>query len=304
MILLSSCKYRAIRLHRITLAIIQHLAVIDLILSVNRVFPITISLVTNRWIFGDLLCTCQQYVDKICYRTIFSLTCALTTTKLLTIKYPLRCGVWSTRKAHKLCWFVEMVSLCLVFPFLVLYYQAGKPALSFSFLTYNCNIETEFLSSQLPAQRVLHILLDTILPVCIYVIPVVSSGLMLYEARRVAHSHRQHLRWEGVVTVLLTCAMFYISFIPHNLTTVITSRNYYKAAEFLLNLNVMANFYIYTLTVSSFRSFLRSWCRSWVGWCTCCVGTCTCCVGTCTCCVGTGVRRATHLELTRLRLVY
>ena len=260
-ILISSIKYHAIRLHRITVAIIQHLAVLDLILSFNRVLPISISLFTNSWIFGDTLCLTQQYLDKICFRTVFFLTCTLTTAKYMTIKYPLKSGVWSDRKSQKLCLLVEMISLLFVSPFLFIYYQAGTNSLYFNYLTYNCDINAEFLTSSLPAalKNFLHTLLDTIVPICIYIIPALSSGLMLFEARRVARHHQQRLRWEGVMTVLLTCTVYYISFIPHTLSSNITSREYFKFAEFLLNLNITSNFFIYTLTVKSFRTFIKSW---------------------------------------------
>ena len=301
MILIGSIKYRAIRLHRITVAVIQHLAVINLVLTANRVLPITISLVTNRWIFGEVLCNLQQYVDKICYRTVYFLTCTLTTTKLMTIKFPLKCGVWSECKAQKLCFLMEGVSLCFVAPFILLYYTAGREAVSFSYLTYNCGIAADLLSSELPLKTSLHFLLNNLLPACIYLIPALSSGLILVEARRVAHNHQQHLRWEGVMTALLTCLVYYISFIPHTLTAIILSVNYFKVAEFLLNFNVMANFYIYTLTVQSFRTFIRTWCQSWVQW----FGfraSLSRCVDSVDLELAV-VRRRTHLELTRFRLV-
>ena len=262
-ILLSSVKYHAIKLHRITVAIIQHLAVLDLILSFNRVLPIAVSLLINRWVFGDTLCLTQQYLDKICFRTVFFLTCTLTSAKFMTIKYPLKSGVWSDRKSQKLCLLVEIISLVFVSPYLLLYYQAGTAALYFNYSTYNCDINAEFLDSSLPAplKNFLHSLLDTTVPICIYIIPALTSGLMLWEARRVAGHHNQRLRWEGVMTVLLTCTVYYISFIPHTLTSAIKSREYFKFAEFLLNLNIISNFFIYTLTVKSFRTFLRSWIR-------------------------------------------
>ena len=261
MVLYGSIKHRAIRLHRITVALIQHLALLDLVLALNRVLLMTVSLLADTWLFGEGLCITQQYIDKVCYRVIYALTCALTTTKLLTVKYPLKSGMWSQRKAQKLCLVVELVSVVLVSPFLYVYYSAGRSALFFSRLTYNCGIDADITTSSLPPQLklLLYNLLEVFLPACFYIIPFVTSVLLLHEARRVAYTHRQHLRWEGVVTVLLTCIAYYISSLPHTFLLFFQDDNYLKVAEFLLNINVMINFWVYTLTVRSFRTFLVCW---------------------------------------------
>ena len=77
---------------------------------------------------------------------------------------------------------------------------------------------------------------------------------------------RQHtrLRWQGVVTVVMTTAVFIVSWCP-NLVVGVTSltlklhynTSTWRTTQFLLNLNIMANFFIYCLTVPSFRECLR-----------------------------------------------
>ena len=87
-----------------------------------------------------------------------------------------------------------------------------------------------------------------------------SSLLLLRVARRTALQQRLPIRRQGMMTVFLTVLLFYISYLPWLLVfqSDIASPPLWRAAQFVQNLNIMANFVIYTLTVCSFRDFLRS----------------------------------------------
>jgi len=91
----------------------------------------------------------------------------------------------------------------------------------------------------------------------------VTSVLLLIVASRAASRHGETLRWEGVTTVLLTVGVFFISFLPYGVWIVTASQGIKYSNTSLLvithltNLNVMANFFVYSLTVRSFRHFLK-----------------------------------------------
>ena len=65
LILVGSFRYRAIRLHKQIVVFIQYIAVFDLAGAVFRVLPGSVSLLANRWIFGDFLCY-TGYLDILC----------------------------------------------------------------------------------------------------------------------------------------------------------------------------------------------------------------------------------------------
>ena len=112
LILVGTIKYRAIKTHKLIIAVMQHLAVCDIIQTVFRVLPETITVITNRWIFGARLCQVLDVITIMTFPITMFLTCTLSTLKLTTVKYPLRTGAWSSRIAHKVCaaiWVFYMV---------------------------------------------------------------------------------------------------------------------------------------------------------------------------------------------------
>ena len=55
-ILISTIKYSAIKQHRLIVAVIQHMAACDLLLTVFRVSPSLLSLIADKWVLGEVLC--------------------------------------------------------------------------------------------------------------------------------------------------------------------------------------------------------------------------------------------------------
>ena len=65
LILIGTIKYNAIQQHKVIVAVMQHMAVSDLLQTVFRVFPTTVALVTNRWVFGEALCHVEDTVKWV-----------------------------------------------------------------------------------------------------------------------------------------------------------------------------------------------------------------------------------------------
>jgi hypothetical protein len=70
------------------------------------------------------------------------------------------------------------------------------------------------------------------------------------------------VRWEGISTIVLTVVVLLVSFLPDTVIVVSTyfGVKYRTAAlrtDRLTYLNIMGNFFIYSLTVPSFREFLK-----------------------------------------------
>ena len=103
---------------------------------------------------------------------------------------------------------------------------------------------------------------------------IISTVLLLREARRVVGRREENLRWQGIMTVLLTAAVYTLSFLPFTLYCLIEPSvpkdpdkpgpfyiYYFRISGALVCVNVLANFFVYSLTVASFRTFLKK--RIW-----------------------------------------
>ena len=261
-VLWATIRWKAIKLHRVVVVVIQQLAVCDLILSVFHVVPSVVSLLADGWVFGPLLCQVQETVDWLCFPMTGALTCVLTLSKLLIVKFPLRTGTWTRRNAHMVCgvtWLLNVIS-----PVHVLHiFFTNSNTTFFSYVSYSCTFDYSLTRAPAWLQESAHYSMLISLAAIFIILPV-SSALLLMEARKTAMRRRASLRWQGVVTVVMTTAVFIVSWIPNVLvgTTSLTlpvvySISIWRTTQFLLNFNIMANFFIYTLTVPSFRAILR-----------------------------------------------
>ena len=191
------------------------------------------------------------------------LTCAIATFKLLTVKFPLRTGAWSSRFAHRVCTCLWLFELCVHFPILVGKFHYIKETLHFSYRVYNCgyNLNSSLSPTWLTAYSdiavsVICILFNSIL--------IVVSLILLLVAKKAAAKHGERLKWEGVVTVLLTVGVLLISYLP-SLVAVQIGRHLkirmtptiWRVTVSLQYLNITANFFVYALTVKSFNQFLK-----------------------------------------------
>ena len=112
-ILVASIKYKAIKLHKVIVTVIQHIAVCDLLVVITDVLPKFATLVANRWVLGQSVCSALPYPSYYVSPASILLICAMTTCKLLLVKYPLRFGTTSSKKAHMLCaacWGIPLIA--------------------------------------------------------------------------------------------------------------------------------------------------------------------------------------------------
>ena len=261
-ILIETIKYKAIRQHKLIVSVIQHLAVCDLLLTVFRVFPENLALITDHWILGELLCHLNNNIGYICGGVTVLLTCCLTTLKLVILKRPLRAGTWTTKLGHKICAAMWLLALCQYTPTLVLMMTDIRETLHFSYREYNCNYD--HYSASAPTWYLVYGFITFLLGgILSYTTMLVTSTLILVTARRSALRQRESVRWKGITTVVLTVVVLLVSFLPTNVVLVSSkigvkySSTLWRTISKLSYLNIMANFFIYSLTVPSFREFLK-----------------------------------------------
>ena len=251
-ILVASIKYNAIHLQNTVVVFIQHIAACDLLNSAFSLFPSVLSAMFNSDGSSRAPILFQFFISYLCTSAGASLVSAMTLGKLLALKYPLRARCWSKRKAHKVCaviWFT-----LLTVPIVHLLIDPGDVA--FDYRVYN--------SSYRYSARIWKLLSPTIAILVLFaptIVIIVSTILLLKEARKVVRGTQESLRWQGITTVVLTATLLTVNCLPmtvyliaqplvynKELVTGPFSGVFYRIAAQIININVLSNFFLYSLT--------------------------------------------------------
>ena len=253
-ILIATSKYNAIKLNKVHVVIMQHLAIADLLMSIFNVFPVVVAVLSNRWILGELMCRLHGLVKFWLYSVVLALTCSLTSSKLLTVKLPFYSRIWSAKSAHCFCLTIWVACLVRFAEFLDSF---NHDLFLFSYEEYSCFSGVE----SMPAWCVQLMKIVWSVHIVLIITVILTSVLLVVEAKRAASRNNRAVRWEGILTVILTGAVVVISFGPIAFLWLAPSINYsppiLRTFGVLFNLNVMTNFFIYAMTVQSFREFLK-----------------------------------------------
>ena len=261
-ILIASIKYNALHLHKIIVAFIQHIAVCDLLNVLGNLLPGFVSLMYNSGGSSKIFIYMRFFINYYVYIMSSCLIAAMTLSKLLLLRYPLKTGSWPKRRAHKLCagiWVTEAMfpTICLLI---------DKDDAIFDFRLYVCNYmySANVWKIIAPFSTLLLLFVPNITII-------VSTILLLKEARKVVRGTREKLRRQGILTVVLTATIYTFSVLPATVYYVAEPFmekdllvpgpffiEFYRVAGAFLDVNVLANFFVYSLTVTSFRIFLKT----------------------------------------------
>ena len=224
-ILVSSVKYKAFSLHKIVVAFIQHLAVADLVTNFGTLLPVFVTLCISGGC-GDamrLVIAVKYFVGLYVHSVSSFLIGAMTLSKLILLRHPLRTGSWSTRQVHKFC--AGFWLALLIIPLLALVVN----------IKYINTSDEVMLSHVYMFDQDTWKILSPIMNATVFLVPniiiVVSSLLLLMEARKVAIKSQQSLRWQGIVTVLLTAAVYTVSYLPY--TVIVTAGAFLRKEQFV-----------------------------------------------------------------------
>ena len=263
-ILVASIKYKAIKLHRTIVIIIKHLAVCDLLVASLQTMPMFVTFVADKWVFGEVVCYVRSFAPYYFGTTSVLLICTMVTYKLLLLEYPFKLGTRSSKNAHMICgacW--GIASIMPITMSLVSLHDVH-----FSYLMYTCFYD--FFSD---SWTILGPSLAAIFVMSPIFVVMVASIKLLLLAKRVARRERKSLKWQGLMTTILTATVYSVSLLPwfgwgaivaasegiqKHLNAAAINRTYSRVAISLTYLNTMCNFYIYCLTVTGFRNFVWS----------------------------------------------
>ncbi|KAL5247339.1 hypothetical protein ACHWQZ_G019263 [Mnemiopsis leidyi] len=174
----------------------------------------------------------------------------------------LRAMSWTIRQVQIVCAGIWGLALYLPVTFLVL----GKNDVSFDYRVYTCN----YRFTAEPWRKWLKIASSVTLgfvPNILIVTATVMLVLHLQRARTASRQCRGLIRSHGIITVVLTAIIYTISILPFSIHQFVEPllkvgkeskfhTFFYRLASSCLLLNLLTNFFICTLTVRSFRTFL------------------------------------------------
>ena len=263
LILYASFQERVFRLNKFIVIVIQYIAVADLAYAIFSVFPGAVSLIADSWVLGDVMCYFRVYSGFFIYPGGMSLIAVMTVSKFLLLKYPVRCSRLTKRMAHQICWLVFIPPLAFPILFLVV----DKDDVRFDYIPYTCTYG--FRANVWKEIEPIISFITLFLPIIAIIASTIPTLKYLVDARKCARRAQGNVPWQGALTVAVTAFVFCISTLPNFVLKI--SRHFVKddptglfqfhfprINEYMLMINIMSNFYIYTLTVRSFRRFLMS----------------------------------------------
>ena len=261
-VLIASLRYRVFRIHKVIVAIIEHIAVCDSLVSLCVVVPIIPALIAGKQVLGDTLCNISCYLNHILNSAAALLICNMVLSKLIILKYPLRLGSITMKRAHISC----AVCWLLASSFALVFLTVDGRDVYFSYRSYTCAYG--FSAKVWIWLHPIIVIIFIVIPTCLVVASTINLMLI---AKQVARRGRDSLKWQGIITTVVTATVYCISIIPFAVyrfgEAMIDTDNksqsffhtvYFRLAFSLPHLNAISNIYIYGFTVTGFRLFLKN----------------------------------------------
>jgi hypothetical protein len=260
LIVYASFQRDAFKLNKFIITVIRYIAISDLAYVIMSGIPRAVSLVADTWVLGSAMCYATTYTIHFSFSAGCYFIAILTSSKFLLLKFPLRSATWTRQMAHMVC----NLSLIPILALLMITLAVDMNDVAFDYSNYVCRyaFNAEIWTQLLPILPIIAVFVPDI-------IIVVTTIMILKYAGKSARRVKTSVKWQGTLTVILTAAVYCISNLP--LFIFHLGRRFVKqdpTNPFLLHfsrvagamsmINVMSNFYIYTLTIRSFRRFLRS----------------------------------------------
>ena len=266
LILLVSNKKDSFQLNSFLVTVMRHIAVCDITISITLILPSTMSLIADKWVLGDTLCYATPYLTGFFFPTNMSLICVLTTGKFLLLTQPHWAKNLSIKSGHIVCgimWATSLANPCLM-------YVLGRADVSFDYRTYAC-IYGWNASLWVKVKPVMFVMI-AVVPNAVVLLTTIPTLKYLVVARRSAKRAGGSVPWQGALTVFLTAAVYCLSTLPGTAYLIgapfaikdQTSEHpyhfhlLYRYGIFIAMINIASNFFIYSLTITSFRRYLCS----------------------------------------------
>jgi hypothetical protein len=225
-------------------------------------------MLVGHWALGDALCYAKVYVQYTVYPTNALFVAVLTLGKYVILKHPLRASACTKKRTHKLCNSIWVSCVAVPVSFMAL----GKDDVLFDYRVYACDygFSAEAWKLMIPLFSIsfqlapILIIIGVTIPTLKYLIDAGKSS-----KRFRVNSVNGAPSTQGTLTVGLTAIVFCVSnsplliyFLGKNFIAENPSNAFHvqfcRVAIFTAFLNIVSNFYIYTLAIRSFREYVLS----------------------------------------------
>ena len=261
LILVASIKYKAIKLDKVAITLIEHIAVADIGVVLFVVLPRMVSGILDGW---EYACDISAQFLPLFSGVGILLITLLNISKLTCLLFPLRARLRTHTQGRIIAasaWICIILALVLieVAPLILLgEFLNGDYFLNY----YTCNV--------VPQPEV-DVIYSAVVAVFIFVPILITIGttvrLMVYVQKV------RGLSKESVVTLIAISLVLFVSFIPLGMTRVFSDRlnvlfgddlfiHYHMFVYAVQYVNSMANPFIYFFTVKSFNKFVVDMFRS------------------------------------------
>ena len=260
-ILVASIRYNAIKLNKFIIVVMQYIAVCDLLRAIGFILPSMISLIKdmNELTFdlidkmGLVYFLTMGLLDLVTVLVGCVLVCLLTSSKLLMLAFPRGSRIMTKGGAHLICVLLWTVILISMVCFLTI--PKNGTELHFDMKLHH---GSGIVMSKHVESFVEKINTIVTIPTVLIILNTFATLFYLNKARKTSRRSGGQVRWQGMVTVTATATFYCISTVPMIVSYQCSSTTLLKIAWYLTTVNTISNFYIYVLTIPSFRHFVRS----------------------------------------------
>ena len=258
-ILTASVGFKAITLDKVSVMLIRHIAVADVLHILLVVIPAAVSIIRDGWVLGDTFCQIQTYLTPIFFSTSIFLLCGLNINKLVCLLNPLRSRSRSSRTGCKIgaaFWLQVVIAMAIVH--LSAFACNKEWDYHYSAAVFHCT------GTYVDSQSFYEILTAVSLLVPCFVVLVTTVCLFCFV-------HKVYgVQKQSVQTLVLVSTIFIISFFPFGVATAMVASGdplksfgihfvvYLRIATSLANLNTGVNALIYYFTIKSFSDFVKN----------------------------------------------
>lgn len=270
LILLATHFSDTMKLNKCMVVLMQHIALSDVTLAISNILPAAVSVLLNGWALQDTpLIYLLFLLNAISSPTTSILICLLTLTKLLFLHVPTARVTYL--HVHGVC--AALWITAGIFPVCHLIWDSNL--FFFDYISYGLVVEPSSIWSRKLMDVTM--VVSFILPVVIVIISTLLILLYLMRSRRISNRVGGHVRWRGIGVVVATATVFTVSYIPFSVgylaylfgrrssqylqSEVIFSR----VVVFLPTINIVGNFYIYYLSIPSFKVFVGCTVKRFLG---------------------------------------
>ena len=256
-VLLATVKYNAIKLDDISVVLITNIAIADLgvALYIASTLP---GIITKHNLYSDLFCIFSKTWFYTCMLTDVVLLAALSISKLMWILKPLQSLSRSKKNGQIIASLIWLLMICLTAGSTIYRETTKDTRTEFYSAVYRCSRQSYDKKSNI----IFNVIVMVFSAVPQLVITVATVWLLCL-VNKVGTLHKQ-----GLIAILLVCALFFVSHAPYGFIYQILKRFidgssnswfgvFYRWSFYIVYLNYAANPFIYFASISSFNKFVK-----------------------------------------------